>query len=45
MEKWKNGKKIVKFLSGKEGAVQSLYNIKTEELLKLMREYKLKRVG
>ena len=41
-EKWSNGKKVAKFLSGKEGAVQSSYNIKTDELLNLMKEYKLK---
>ena len=41
-KKWKSGKKVAKFLSGKEGAVQSSYNIKTEELLNLMKEYKSK---
>ena len=41
-KKWKSGKKVAKFLSGKEGALQSHYNIKTEELLNLMKEYKLK---
>ena len=41
-KKWGNGKKVAKFLSGKEGAVQSSYKIKTEELLNLMKEYKLK---
>ena len=41
-KKWKSGKKIAKFLSGKEGAFQSTYNIKTEELLNLMNDYKLK---
>ncbi len=41
-KKWDNGKKVAKFLSGKEGAVQSSYSIKTEELLSLMKEYKLK---
>ena len=41
-KKWQNGKKLSKFLSGKEGAIQSTYNIKTEELLNLMIEYKLK---
>lgn len=41
-KKWKSGKKVAKFLSGKEGAVQSSYNIKTEDLLNLMKEYKLK---
>ncbi|NRD20954.1 hypothetical protein HNV08_12930 [Winogradskyella eckloniae] len=41
-KKWISGKKVAKFLSGKEGAVQSSYNIKTEELLNLMKEYKLK---
>jgi len=43
-KKWKSGKKVAKFLSGKEGAIQSSYNIKTRELLKLMKEYKSKRV-
>lgn len=38
--KWKRGKKIAKFLSGKEGAIQSIYNISTEELMKLMIKYK-----
>ena len=41
-KKWKSGKKVAKFLSGKEGVVQSSYNIKTEQLLSLMKEYKLK---
>lgn len=41
-KKWVNGKKVAKFLSGKEGAVQSSYNIKTDELLNLMKEFKLK---
>lgn len=40
-KKWNSGKKAAKFLSGNEGAVQSFYNIKTDELLKLMKEYKL----
>lgn len=40
-KKWNNGKKVAKFLSGKEGAVQSSYNIKTDELLNLMKEYKM----
>ncbi|MCH2032353.1 MAG: hypothetical protein MK202_02440 [Tenacibaculum sp.] len=38
--KWKKGKKLSKFLSGKEGAVQSSYNIKTKVLLQLMIDYK-----
>lgn len=41
-QKWSNGKKVAKFLSGKEGAVPSSYNINTEELLDLMKEYKLR---
>lgn len=41
-KKWNSGKKVARFLSGKEGAVQSSYNIKTQELLDLMKEYKLK---
>lgn len=41
-KKWNNGKKIAKFLSGNEGAVQSSYNIKTDKLLNLMKEYKRK---
>ncbi len=41
-KKWNSGKKVAKFLSGNEGAVQSSYNIKTDELLNLMNEYKLK---
>lgn len=40
-KKWNNGKKIAKFLSGKEGAVQSSYNISTENLIELMTKYKL----
>ena len=40
-KKWNSGKKVAKFLSGNEGAVQSYYNIKTDELLNLMKEYKL----
>tara|TARA_B100001063_G_C16360260_1_gene355682 strand:- start:23 stop:514 length:492 start_codon:yes stop_codon:yes gene_type:complete len=43
-KKWKSGKKIAKFLSGKEGAVQSSYNIKPEQLLSLMKEYKSKSI-
>lgn len=39
-KKWKSGKKLSKALSGKEGAVQSMYTIKTEELLSLMIAYK-----
>ena len=39
-KKWNSGKKVAKFLSGNEGAVQSSYNIKTDELLILMEEYK-----
>ena len=38
--KWKNGKKVAKFLAGKEGALLSDYTIKTDELLALMEEYK-----
>jgi len=41
-KKWNNGKKVAKFLSGKEGAIHSSYSIKTKELLDLMKEYKLK---
>lgn len=41
-KKRNNGKKVAKFLSGKEGAVQSSYSIKTGQLLDLMKEYKLK---
>ena len=40
-KKWNKGKKVAKFLSGKEGAVQSSYNIKTKELLDLMKAYKV----
>lgn len=40
-KKWKSGKQVAKFLSGNEGAVQSSYNIKTDELLNLMKKYKL----
>lgn len=39
-KKWDTGKKLSKYLSGKEGAIMSTYNIKTEELLNLMKEYK-----
>ena len=39
-KKWKAGKKLAKFLSGKEGALISDYTIKTSELLELMKEYK-----
>jgi hypothetical protein len=39
---WNNAKKVAKFLSGNEGAVQSSYNIKTDRLLNLMKEYKRK---
>ena len=39
-KKWNSGKKVAKFLSRNEGAVQSSYNIKTDELLILMEEYK-----
>lgn len=41
-KKWNNGKKIAKYLTNNEGAVQSSYNIKTGKLLKLMKEYKRK---
>ena len=41
-KKWNTGKKIAKFLSKKEGAVQSTYNISTDELMRLMLEYKMK---
>lgn len=41
-KKWNNGKKLAKFLSGNGGAVPSSYNIKTDELLNLMKEYKRK---
>lgn len=40
--KWKQGKKLAKFLSGNEGAIRSTYNISSEKLVKLMKEYKLK---
>ncbi|TCI85007.1 STM3941 family protein [Tenacibaculum sp. M341] len=39
-KKWKQGKKVAKFLSGKEGAIPSSYNIKTDDLLALMLTYK-----
>ena len=42
-KKWKAGKKLAKFLSGKEGALISDYTIKTSELLELMKEYKRNR--
>ena len=41
-KKWNKGKKISNFLSGKEGAVQSIYKISTEELIKLMITYQSK---
>jgi len=41
-QKWNTGKKMAKSLSGKEGAIQSSYNISTDELVGLMREYLLK---
>ncbi len=41
-KKGKRGKKLAKFLSGNEGAIQSTYTIKTKELLKLIKAYKLK---
>ncbi|MCD8447082.1 STM3941 family protein [Tenacibaculum finnmarkense] len=41
-KKWNNGKKVAKFLSGKEGAIQSSYNISTDKLIELMTEYKRK---
>lgn len=34
--------KVAKFLSGKEGAIQSSYNISTDKLIELMTEYKRK---
>ena len=37
-----SGKKLSKLLSGKRGAVTSSHNIKTENLLKLMKNYKQK---
>lgn len=40
--KWKEGKKIAKFISGKEGAIQSTYTISTEDLIELMVTYKIK---
>jgi len=40
-KKWKSGKKISKFLSnGSEGAFQSAYNISTDKLMALMKDYK-----
>jgi len=39
-KKWKSGKKLAKFLAGKEGGLVSDYTIKTKELLNLMEEYK-----
>ncbi len=41
-KKWKQGKKISKFLSYKDGVIPNsgLYNIKVEDLLDLMKEYK-----
>ena len=41
-KKWRNGKKLSKFLSGKEGAIPSSYTISSDELLQLMKEYKRK---
>lgn len=41
-KKWNTGKKVAKSLSGNEGAVQSSYNISTDNLLELMRAYHLK---
>ncbi len=41
-KKWKQGKKLAKLISGNEGAIQSSYNIKTHELLDLMKAYKLR---
>ena len=39
-KKWKRGKKLAKFLAGKEGGLVSDYNIKSKELVNLMKEYK-----
>ncbi|WP_408040558.1 STM3941 family protein [Tenacibaculum amylolyticum] len=44
-KKWDQGKKIAKLLSGKEGAIQSIYNISVDDLLQLMIEYKFKSVS
>ncbi len=41
-KKHKISKKLAKFLAVKEGVIQSSYNIKTKELLNLMKEYKRK---
>ena len=41
-KKWNDGKKVAKFLSGKEGAIQSSYNISTDKLIELMTKYKRK---
>ncbi len=41
-KKWNNGKKLSKLLSGKEGAIQSIYKIKTSDLLDLMIKWKEK---
>jgi hypothetical protein len=38
--KWNIGKEIAKSLTDTEGAIQSSYNIKTQQLLNLMKEYK-----
>ncbi len=42
-EKYKKGNKLAKFLSVKEGSIQSIYDIKTKDLLDLMKYYKLKK--
>lgn len=41
-KKWKKGKKVSKFLIGREGAVNSIYSISTDDLLDLMIAYKEK---
>lgn len=41
-KKWKYGKKVSKFLTKKDGAIQSSYNISTIELFDLLLLYKSK---
>ena len=40
--KWKNRSKLSEIIFGKQKAITSSHNIKSEELLKLMKEYKRK---
>jgi hypothetical protein len=40
--KWKNRSKLSEFIFGKQKAITSSHNIKTEELLNLMKAYKRK---